>query len=72
MAIDQNTKVDFLASLNTAASQLGLTLDTPLESKFYIKANKLIIQYNNAGTVSYMHLDLADPGAIWTHTTTAP
>lgn len=42
------------------------------EANIYVKSNKLIIQYNDGGTVRYKYLDLTGTGITWTHTTTAP
>ncbi len=41
-------------------------------SRLYIRNNKLVIQFNDAGTIRYKYLDLTGTGATWTHTTTAP
>ena len=38
----------------------------------YMKADKLIIQYNDGGTVRYKYLSLTGTGVSWVHTTTAP
>lgn len=38
----------------------------------YMKGSKLIIQYNDGGTVRYKYLDLTGTGVTWVHTTTAP
>jgi hypothetical protein len=38
----------------------------------YMKADKFVIQYNDAGTVRYKYLDLTGTGITWVHTTTAP
>lgn len=40
--------------------------------RMYMKADKLIFQYNDGGTVRYKYLDLTGTGVTWTHTTTAP
>lgn len=42
------------------------------EAKIYLKAGKLILQFNDAGTVRYKYLDLTGTGVTWVHTTTAP
>lgn len=42
------------------------------EMHVYMKADKFVIQYNDAGTVRYKYLDLTGTGVTWTHTTTAP
>lgn len=46
------------------------TQDT--QAKIYIKANKLIIAWNDGGTTRYKYLDLTGTGVTWVHTTTAP
>lgn len=40
--------------------------------RLYLRGSKLVIQYNDAGTVRYKYLDLAGTGVTWVHTTTAP
>ena len=42
------------------------------ELNIYVKGDKLIFQFNNAGTVRYKYLDLTGTGVTWVHTTTAP
>jgi hypothetical protein len=42
------------------------------EGNIYIKGGKLVIQYNDGGTVRYKYLDLTGTGVTWTHTTSAP
>lgn len=42
------------------------------QAKIYIKGNKLIFQFNDAGTERYKYLDLTGTGVTWVHTTTAP
>lgn len=42
------------------------------EANTYVKANKFIIQYNDAGTIRYKYLTLSGTGTTWTATTTAP
>lgn len=38
----------------------------------YIRNQKLVIQYNDGGTIRYKYLDLTGSGTTWTHTTSAP
>lgn len=38
----------------------------------YMKGDKLIIQFNDGGTVRYKYLDLTGTGVTWVHTTVAP
>lgn len=42
------------------------------EARIYMKGDKLIIQFNDGGTVRYKYLDLTGTGVTWTHTTSAP
>ena len=42
------------------------------EASIYLKSNKLIFVYNDAGTIRYKYLDLTGTGVTWVHTTTAP
>lgn len=42
------------------------------QMRVYMKTDKLVIQYNDAGTVRYKYLDLTGTGVTWVHTTTAP
>lgn len=42
------------------------------EFNLYYKANKLIIQYNDGGTLRYKYLDLTGTGVTWVHSLAAP
>jgi hypothetical protein len=42
------------------------------EGNVYVKADKLVIQFNDSGTIRYKYLDLTGTGVTWTHTTTPP
>ncbi len=42
------------------------------ECRIYMKADKIVIQYNDVGTVRYKYLDLTGVGVTWVATTTAP
>jgi hypothetical protein len=42
------------------------------QCRLYMKADKLVIQYNDAGTIRYKYLDLTGTGVTWVHTTSAP
>jgi len=42
------------------------------EGRVYVKGDKLIFQFNDAGTVRYKYLDMTGTGVTWVHTTTAP
>lgn len=42
------------------------------QAKIYLKANKLIFQFNDAGTVRYKYLDLTGTGVTWVAATTPP
>lgn len=57
------------------SANANATPDTPASSsevKMYLKGNKIVFQYNDAGTVRYKYLDLSGTGVTWVHTTTAP
>jgi hypothetical protein len=43
-----------------------------VEIQAYMRANKIIYQYNDGGTVRYKYLDMTGTGVTWVHTTTAP
>lgn len=70
------------STLQLSGSAAALTLDeassTPTapgaadRCRLYMKADKLIVQYDDAGTVRYFYLTLNSTSATWTHTTTAP
>lgn len=63
-----------------ASSAVSLTENTTTpsspaadaEAKIYVKADKLIIQWNEAGVVRYKYLLLSGTDVIWEHTTTEP
>lgn len=65
-------------STGGAALQLKPKTATPAdpssssEINMYVKGNKFVIQYNDAGTVRYKYLDLTSTTVTWTATTTAP
>lgn len=40
--------------------------------RFYMKADKFVLQYDDAGTARYKYLDLTGTGVTWVHTTSAP
>ncbi len=42
------------------------------ESNIYLKADKLVLQFNDGGTIRYKYLDLTGTGVTWVHTTSAP
>jgi hypothetical protein len=42
------------------------------QAKFYVKANKFVIVWNDGGTIRYKYLDLTGTGVTWTHSTSAP
>ena len=73
---------DTILHLGGNAAALAITWDedatTPAnptagaQMRVYMKADKLIIQFNDAGTVRYKYLDLTGTGVTWVHTTSAP
>jgi len=48
------------------------SLSSSAEGVLYVKSDKLVIAFNDAGTVRYKYLDLTGTGVTWVHTTTAP
>lgn len=42
------------------------------DGNLYLKDGKLVVQYDDGGTVRYKYLDLTGTGVSWVHTTTAP
>jgi hypothetical protein len=48
------------------------TPGTSFATRIYVKGNKLIVQFNDAGTVKYRYMDLTGAAATWTYTTIAP
>ncbi len=68
-------------SLGGSANAISLTEDTSTpagtpasgsECKIYMKADKIVIQYNDGGTIRYKYMSLSGTGVTWTHSTTAP
>jgi hypothetical protein len=59
-----------LARYSSTPSLSGLASNG--DSALYMKDSKLILAYNDGGTVRYKYLDLAGTGVTWVHTTTAP
>lgn len=60
---------------NLALQEKSATPSDPTssaEAKIYLKSDKLVIQFNDAGTVRYKYLDLTGTGVTWVHTTSAP
>lgn len=60
---------------NLLLNELAATPSTPTsgtQARLYVKADKLILQYNDAGTTRYKYLGLTGTGVTWVHTTTAP
>jgi len=57
----------FVETSSTPASPASGT-----EANVYVKANKIIFQWNDAGTIRYKYLDLTGTGVTWVHTTSAP
>ena len=42
------------------------------QGRIYLKADKVIFQFNDGGTVRYKYLDLTGTGVTWVQTTVAP
>ncbi|HEY6020078.1 MAG TPA: hypothetical protein VIY48_09295 [Candidatus Paceibacterota bacterium] len=65
----------FLTMWDFAWSGTNNNPDTPFDNaqlNMYVKNDKFIIQYNDAGTVKYWYLTLNGVSGTWTFTTTAP
>ena len=60
----------FARLIERTATPANPTQDTTVH--VYCRANKIIFQWNDAGTVRYKYLDLTGTGVTWVHTTTAP
>ena len=58
--------------LNLAASATPTNAAQSSDANVYVKDGKLVVQYNDAGTVRYKYLDLTGTGVTWTHSTSAP
>jgi len=42
------------------------------DAKIYVRNNKLIVEFNDAGLTRFKYLDLTGSGVTWVHTTTGP
>ena len=75
-SIDFRTEGDSGGSTFLRMTETTTTPPNPSASAnayhIYMKDDKLIIQYNDSGTVRYKYLDLTGVGATWQHTTSAP
>lgn len=69
--------------IGTGTANAGLIFDemssAPLslptsgtQARIYMKADKLVVQYNLGGTAQYFYLDLTSGSGTWSFTTTAP
>lgn len=65
-------------SINRDMFVLRETTDTPSlprddeEAKIYLKANNLVILFNDGGTARYMYLPLDAAAATWAYSATEP
>jgi hypothetical protein len=57
---------------NPSAADLTSGANAKDRLQVYMKADKLVFAYNNAGTVTYITLDLDGSDTTWTHGTSAP
>lgn len=74
-AVDFRTQGSSGGSTFMRLMETSTTPPTPAASDafhVYIKGDKFIIQFNDAGTIRYKYLDLTGTGVTWVHTTTAP
>jgi len=70
-----NGNQDFTSIASQTFTERSGTPSNPTsgtEARLYMKGDKLIIQFNDGGTVRYKYLDLTGTGVTWTHTTSAP
>lgn len=58
--------------LTEAANSPGINPTQGTELNLYMKGDKLVIQFNDGGTMRYKYLDLTGTGVTWQHSTTAP
>lgn len=68
-------EVEFTASAYQQFVERTTTPTNPTagaEVNLYMKSDKLVLQYNDGGTVRYKYLDLTGTGVTWVHTTVAP
>ncbi|HUI94034.1 MAG TPA: hypothetical protein VLX68_17480 [Chitinivibrionales bacterium] len=66
------SKLDVAGALTLEPTNTPANPASSAEGRIYIRNNKLIIQYNDAGTIRYKYLALNGTGVTWVHTTTAP
>ena len=59
-----------LARYTSAPPLSGLSSNG--DCALYMKDSKLVVAYNDGGTMRYKYLDLAGTGVTWQHSTTAP
>jgi len=64
--------LDGTLTLQERSSTVSVTPTDGSEAQIYVKADKLIVRYNDGGTVRYKYLNLTGTGVTWTHTTSAP
>lgn len=59
-------------ALNSTATELTSGSNVKDRLGCYMKADKLVFAYNNAGTVTYLSIPLDGSTTTWTHSTSAP
>lgn len=71
---DPSTELDIngAITLQELSSTPSATPVNGSEAQIYVKADKLIVRYNDGGTTRYKYLSLAGTSTTWTHTTSAP
>lgn len=77
MAENQNSdRVEVLSFAETTATPslptAGSVAGVAQEAKVYLKANNLVILFNDAGTARYMYLPLDAAAAAWAYSATEP
>ncbi len=76
------TLAAYIKANGTFGFQKNITLEevasTPADptsgtqTRIYMKGDKVVFQFNDAGTVRYKYLDMTGTGVTWVHSTTAP
>lgn len=68
--VNDRVRLSQALTLNATGTQANPSVSS--EANIYVRGGKLIVQYNDAGTVRYKYLDLVGTGVTWVHSTVAP
>ena|SRR3990167_265530 len=66
------TLTSWLTGSEISANPVAADLTSLGQFAIYMKGDKFVIAYNNAGTMTYITLDMDGSDTSWTHGTTAP